>query len=65
MATTAKKKSTKKIVKAAPRRVSNRGMTVKECMAQSQILKLHMTVITILSCVVCVLVVALVLALKD
>ena len=40
-------------------------MSVKECMAQSQILKMHMTVITVLSCVVCALVVALVLALKD
>ncbi len=40
-------------------------MTVKECMAASQILKMHMTVITVLSVIVCLLVVALVLALKD
>ncbi len=58
------KKTTTKVAKAAPARKS-RGMSVKECMAQSQILKMHMTVITVLSCVVCALVVALVLALKD
>ncbi len=65
MATTKAKKTTKKVTKSAPAKSVKRGMTVKECMAESQILKLHMTVITILSCVVCALVVALVLALKD
>ena len=62
-------KTTKKTTKTAPAKVAkktaSRGMSVKECMAQSQILKMHMTVITILSCVVCALVVALVLALKN
>ncbi|MBQ3294502.1 hypothetical protein IJG98_02125 [Candidatus Saccharibacteria bacterium] len=57
------KKTTTKVAKAPATR--GRGMSVKECMAQSQILKMHMTVITVLSCVVCALVVALVLALKD
>lgn len=64
----ATKKSTKKTVtkaKATKTSAGNRGLTVKECMAQSQILKMHMTVITVLSCVVCALVVALVLALKN
>lgn len=62
----ATKKSTKKTTtKAKAPAKKNRGMSVKECMAQSQILKMHMTVITVLSCVVCALVVALVLALKD
>ncbi len=66
----ATKKSTKKtITKAratkAPVRSGSRELTVKECMAQSQVLKMHMTVITVLSCVVCGLVVALVLALKN
>lgn len=64
----ATKKSTKKTTtkaKATKTSAGSRGMTVKECMAQSQILKMHMTVITVLSCVVCALVVALVLALKN
>ena len=64
----ATKKSTKKTTikaKATKAPAKNRGMSVKECMAASQILKMHMTVITVLSCVVCALVVALVLALKN
>ena len=63
----ATKKSTAK-KKSTPRKASakkERGLTVKECLAQSQVLKMHLTIITILSCVVCALVVALVLALKD
>ncbi len=59
----AKKTTTKAKIAKAPAKV--RGMSVKECMAASQILKMHMTVITVLSCVVCALVVALVLALKN
>ena len=59
----AKKTTTKAKVAKAPAKA--RGMSVKECMAASQILKMHMTVITVLSCVVCALVVALVLALKN
>ncbi len=59
-----KKTTTKAKVAKAPAK-NSRGMSVKECMAQSQILKMHMTVITVLSCVVCALVVALVLALKN
>ena len=60
--TKAKKTTKKTTAKAAPKKA---GLTIKECMAQSQVLKLHMTVITILSFVICALVVALVLALKD
>ena len=59
----AKKTTTKAKVAKMPAKA--RGMSVKECMAASQILKMHMTVITVLSCVVCALVVALVLALKN
>ncbi|MBQ1528063.1 hypothetical protein IIZ77_00240 [Candidatus Saccharibacteria bacterium] len=64
----ATKKSTKKTTtkaQAAKAPARNRGMSVKECVVASQILKMHMTVITVLSCVVCALVVALVLALKN
>ena len=64
----ATKKSTKKTTtkaKATKAPAGSHGMSVKECMAASQILKMHMAVITVLSCVVCALVVALVLALKD
>ena len=63
----ATKKSTAK-KKSAPRKASarkDRGLTVKECLAQSQVLKMHITIITILSCLFCALVVALVLDIKD
>ena len=63
---TTKKTTTKAAAKATKAPVNkNRGMTVKECIAQSQMLKMHMTVIAVLSIIVCLLVLALVLALKD
>lgn len=61
----ATKKTTKKTTKKAAPVATRREMSVKECVSQSSVLKMHMTVITVLACVVCALVVALVLALKD
>ena len=62
----ATKKTTKKTTKkAAPVKAAARDLSVRDCVSQSSVLKLHMTVITVLSCVVCALVVALLLALKD
>ena len=67
----ATKKSTKKTTKKAPAKApvkhskSVSECTMKECIQMNKVLKLHVTIITILSLVVCALVAALVLALKD
>ena len=58
------KRTTSRTAAKAPAKTSRKDMSVKECMAQSSVLKLHITVITVLSFVVCALVVALFFALK-
>jgi hypothetical protein len=67
----ATKKSTKKTTakrKTAPKQASHKSVsecTVRECIRENAVLKMHVTIITILSAVVCLLVLALVLAIKS
>lgn len=61
----ATKKTTRKTTRSAAKAPARRDLSVKECVSQSSILKLHITVITVLSCVVCALVVALMLVLNK
>ena len=63
MATKTKKKTTRKAAKtSAPvRRKSVSECTPRECIRENSDLKLHITIITVLSVIVCVLVAALVL----
>ena len=60
--TTTKKTAAKKApVKAAPARQK----TVRECINESDVLRFHVTITTILSLVVCALVAALLITLTD
>ena len=64
MATKTTKKTTKKTVaRTAPRNTTAREQ-IRECIAEHDILRLHVTIITVLSLVVCALVAALILVLK-
>ena len=61
MATKAKKKIVKKVAaKPAPRKTAGE-CTPRECIRENRELKMHITIITVLSVLVCVLVAALVL----
>ena len=55
------KKTTKKTVCAPAKRRAASECTPRECIRENRLLKMHVTVITVLSIVVCLLVAALVL----
>ena len=67
MATKTKKKTARKTVsRASAPHKSVSDCTPRECIRENRYLKLHITVITVLSVIVCVLVTALVLVtLRD
>ena len=66
MATKTKKKAVKKAAPVAAKRRPACECTPRECIRENSVLKMHVTVITILSVVVCMLVAVLVLvALKN
>jgi len=64
---TVSKKTTKKATAKAPVRANKnvQDMTPRECIQANKLLKMHVTIITVLSVAVCALVVALVLAIKN
>jgi hypothetical protein len=61
------KKSTKKSAAKAPAKINKsvQDMTPRECIQANKLLKMHVTIITVLSIAVCALVVALVLTIKS
>ena len=66
MATKTRKKTTKRTVSnASPtRHKSVSDCTVRECIQENKVLKMHVTIITVLSVAVCLLVIALILAVR-